>query len=78
MLFRSESLEEADAKMTAGLTPQIIEGIVKLIPDAWLVKDSPFADSNQHRDAYVKYFLSRLEQPHSFVEEAIRARSIPV
>jgi hypothetical protein len=70
------SLLEMDAKMSAQLTPDLIHGIVKLVPDDWLVKDSPFADSNQHREAYVKYFLSRLERPHLFVEEAIRARSL--
>ena len=74
----AESLEEVDSKMTARLNPQLIEDIVRLIPDAWLVKDSPFADSEQHREAYLKYFLSRLERPHLFVEEAIRARSILV
>ena len=70
------SLAEADAKMTGQITPEIIDGIVKLIPDAWLTQDSSFGGSNQHRDAYIEYLLSRLEPPHAFLEEAIHARSL--
>ncbi|MGH9855382.1 MAG: hypothetical protein ACREBD_36570, partial [Blastocatellia bacterium] len=36
------SLREADSKMTGRITPDIIDRIVKLIPDAWLVGDSSF------------------------------------
>ena len=64
--------------MTGRVTPDIIDSIVKLIPDAWLVGDSPFGGSTQHRDAYLEYLLSRLEPPHAFLEEAIRARSLYV
>jgi hypothetical protein len=61
--------------MSERVTPDIIGDIVKLIPDAWLVEDSVFGGSNQHRDAYIEYLLSRLESPRGFLEEAIRARS---
>jgi hypothetical protein len=72
------SLREVDLKMTERITPDIIDSIVKLIPDAWLVGGSSFSGSNQYRDAYIEYLLRRLEQPHVFVEEAIRARSLHI
>ena len=72
------SLQEVDAKMIGRITPDIIEGIVKLIPDTWLVGDSSFGGHNQHRDAYLEYLLRRLEPPHGFLEEAVRARSLSV
>lgn len=77
------SLGEIDSKMAALITPQIIEGIVELIPDSWLapeskLSDSPFGNLNDHREAYVEYLLSRLEPPRAFVEEAIRARSLSI
>ena len=78
LLQFASALREVDAKMTERVTPDIIDSIVKLIPDAWLVGDSPFGGSNQHRDAYMEYLLSRLEPPHVFLEEAIRARSLYV
>src|SRR5437762_12904277 len=83
VLLRSTSplsLREIDSKMTDRITPDIIGGIVKVIPDAWLaaapqVGDSPFAGPDEHRGAYIEYLLSRLKASHVFLEEAIRARS---
>ncbi len=77
------SLREVDSKMTERITPDIMSSIVKLIPGAWLaaesqVVDSPFGGPAEHRDAYIEYLLSRLEAPHVFLEEAIRARSLSV
>jgi hypothetical protein len=71
----ANSLREVDSKIAGRLTQDVINSIVKLIPDAWLVGDSQFNDSNQHRDAYSEYLMSRLEPPRVFLEEAIRARS---
>jgi hypothetical protein len=76
LLRFASSLRDVDSKMIGRVTPDIIDGIVKLIPDAWLIGDSPFGESNRHRDAYTEYLLSRLEAPHVFLEEAIRARSL--
>ena len=73
----SGDLQAVDLKMTERLTPEIIDSIVKLIPDAWLV-ESPFSSSIEHRDAYIEYLLKRLKPPHLFLEEAMRARSVYV
>ena len=45
LLQFASALREVDAKMTGRVTPDIIDSIVKLIPDAWLVGDSPFSGS---------------------------------
>lgn len=74
----ANSLREVDSKIAVRLTQDVIKSIVKLIPDAWLVGDTVFGDSNRHRDAYLEYLMNRLEQPHVFLEEAIRARSLYV
>ena len=74
----ASSLREADSKMTKRITPDIIDRIVKLIPDAWLVGDTSFGGSDQRRDAYIEYMLSRLAASHVFLEEAINARSLYV
>ncbi len=76
LLRFAATLEEADSKMAARVMPDIIDSIVKLIPDAWLVGDSSFGGSSQHRDAYSKYLLGRLEPPRVFLKEAIDARSV--
>jgi len=69
----ASSLREADSKMTGRVTPDIIEHIVKLVPDDWLVGGSSFG---QLRDAYIEYLVRRLEATHIFLEEATRARSL--
>jgi hypothetical protein len=78
LLEFASSLAEADARMTRLISVEIIHGVVGLIPDAWLIGDSPFQGSIQHRAAYAEYLLSRLEQPHAFLEQAIRARTLHV
>jgi hypothetical protein len=77
LLRFASALEEVDSKITEQLTPDLIHSIVALIPDNWLV-DAPFSESSQYRDAYTQYLLKRLEPPHVFLEEAIRARSLDV
>ncbi|HEV8486852.1 MAG TPA: HipA family kinase [Blastocatellia bacterium] len=72
------SLEEVDSKLIRRVTPDTIDSIVKLIPDAWLEKDSLLGGPNEHRDAYVEYLANRLEPPRVFLEEAIRAGSLHV
>jgi hypothetical protein len=74
----ASALHEIDAKMAGRVTPDIIDSVVKLIPDAWLIGDAAFDGSPQQRDAYLEYLLSRLEPPHAFLEEAVRARSLYV
>ncbi|HXH11909.1 MAG TPA: HipA family kinase [Alphaproteobacteria bacterium] len=74
LLPSASALREADTRMAAQLTPEIIDRIVQAIPDAWLVEDSASGESNRRRTTYVEYLRSRLEPPRSFLEEAIRAR----
>jgi hypothetical protein len=76
------SLREIDSKMIARITPGIIGGIVKNIPDGWLAaesqSDSPFDGPAEHRNAYTEYLTRRLAAPNVFLEEAIRARSLSI
>lgn len=76
LLPRAARLAEADAAMTAALDEAQIERIVALIPDGWLADEPGFDSVAGHRAAYRDYFVNRLRQPHAFVEEAVRARSL--
>jgi hypothetical protein len=71
----ASTLREADATRRPRLTPEVIDHIVNLIPDAWLNGEPHFASHSEHRQAYVTYLLSRLEASPIFVEEARNARS---
>lgn len=62
--------------MLGRITREVIERVVKLIPDSWLAGDASLGGSQQQRNVYAEYLVRRLEPPHTFVEEAIRARSL--
>ena len=71
-------LREADARLTAIVTPALVEQIVATIPDAWLEDEPQFATRAEHRQAYVDVLSLRLVAPRAFVEEALRARASAV
>jgi hypothetical protein len=71
-------LAEADLRMSGLITADLLEAIVGLIPQDWIGGDAAFATRAENRDAYTRYLLRRLTQPHAFVQEAIRARSLLV
>jgi hypothetical protein len=68
LLRRAGELTRVDAEMAPLLTPEVIDGILALIPDAWL-EEGP-----AQRIAYRRYLSDRLAAPRAFVEEAVRAR----
>ena len=70
------SLQEIHPKMLARITREVIARVVELIPDSWLVNDTLLGESQQQRKVYTEYLVRRLEPPQSFLEEAIRARSL--
>ena len=72
------ALRDSDAKLSAQLDAPSITKIVSMIPDAWLSGPSPFHSREDWRSAYVQYLVRRLSEPHLFVEEAVRARSLLV
>lgn len=76
LLRFASALEETNAKMIERITADIIDSIVTMIPDSWLVGDSSFGRHDQYRGAYIEYLLRRLESAQDFLEEAIRARSL--
>jgi hypothetical protein len=71
-------LAAAHETMLKSITPQVVRSIVADVPDALLTGDTNFATSAERRAAYEDYLLRRLEPPHAFLEEAIRARSVLV
>jgi hypothetical protein len=78
LLKFASALAEADAAMTARITPALIREIVELVPEAWLASDLAFATPALVREAYVQHLSQRLAAPRAFLEEAQRARSMLV
>ena len=74
----ASALETVDDPMAIMMTESTIREIVELVPDDWMVGNSPFKTTGENREAYVEYLLRRREEPRYFFEEAIRARSVQV
>jgi hypothetical protein len=75
LLRRAGALDAADAAMHARLSPERLEAIVALIPDAWLEAEPGEPPAGEQRTAYTQYLTARLESSRIFVEEAQRARA---
>lgn len=76
LLPLATGLEEADARLTALITSEVIQRIVGLVPESWLVADASAGEAARRRAAYVGYLQRRRETSQLFVEEAIRARAL--
>jgi hypothetical protein len=75
LLPYADALREAHESMLERLTPQLIRSLVALIPDELLAGDAAFATATEFRNAYEGYLLRRLEPPHEFLTEALRAHA---
>jgi hypothetical protein len=75
LLEYASDLAEVDAHLAARLTPDKLADLVQSIPESWIPEDPGFASRSAQREAYLNYFLLRLQSSSVFLREAIRART---
>ncbi len=73
LLSEASLLPEVDKEFTALLTPEIIQSVLALIPDAWLNEDI-FKTSAAQRAAYAQFLNLRIANSANFVNAAQHAR----
>jgi hypothetical protein len=73
LLRKASELDEVDTQFKALLTPEFIQSVVDLIPDAWLT-DRSFETEDEQRQIYAKFLNTRLANSNIFVTEAQHAR----
>ncbi len=78
LLPKATQLAAVDQQFKSLLTPEVIQNIVGLIPDDWLLGDSPFTTVQEHRQAYVQFLETRLAHSHIFTNAADHARTLLV
>jgi len=76
LLPRAGELVAVDTKFRSILTAGRIRSIVSLVPDEWLLTDSPFISTDDHREAYTRFLMLRIANSAIFVKEAQHAREI--
>lgn len=74
LLPQANLLEEVDAELRKLLTPELINEVLNLIPDAWL-DERAFESSRAQREAYALFLNTRIENSSIFVKEAQHARA---
>lgn len=74
LLMKATELETVDAAFRTVLSEELINSIVSLIPDEWLVGESPFESAEKHRQSYGQFLKTRLANSEIFVNEAQHAR----
>jgi hypothetical protein len=62
LLGQAGALGEADARLSALVTPDLLTEVVGQVPDTWLdaAATPGVADAEQHRAAYVSFLTARL------------------
>ncbi len=68
-------LHEVDAVFRPILTPALVSSIVALVPDDWLLFDTPFTTPEENRDAYINFLNTRITHSENFVNAADNARA---
>lgn len=74
LLPAAGSVVDADTRLAQKLNDTVLWSIVNSVPDAWL-PENEIGNAAAQREAYMAYFLARLEGPRPFIEEAERCRS---
>jgi len=76
LLPGASELTATDMKFKSILTEARIRSIVNMVPDEWLLVDSPFTSVDDHRKAYIRFLTLRTANSAIFVKEAQHAREI--
>lgn len=74
LLPQASELEEVDAAFKAILTNELIRSIVSLIPEDWLKDESGQETTEERRQVYSQFLISRVANSEVFVKEAQNAR----
>ncbi len=73
LLPLATELTSVDNSFHELLTKERIRSIVALVPDEWLLSDSPFESATQHREAYIQFLETRFTHSQIFLNEAQHA-----
>ncbi len=68
------AIPDADSALARPLTPDVLSGIVDLVPGEWLNGEPELTDTAKVRAAYVEFLLGRLEEPRRWVQDLEEAR----
>ncbi len=77
LLALADDVEGADRRLAGRVTEAVLDEVLAAVPDGLLLDPliaGEFAGAGQARARYREYLIDRLEEPRSFVAEAIEGR----
>jgi hypothetical protein len=74
LLRKATMLDEVNQEFVKILTPDLIRSIVGLVPEEWLLQETPFGTIEEHREAYSQFLITRVANSKVFVKHAQDAR----
>lgn len=74
LLPQASEIEAVDAEFKAILTDELINSVVALIPEEWLIDESGQETAEERRQVYSQFLISRVANSEVFVKEAQNAR----
>jgi hypothetical protein len=74
LLPRASALKEVDAEFKAILSTSVLQSIINLIPQEWLLWDDSDDTPEIIREVYLQFLLMRVSHSEIFINEAQNAR----
>ena len=74
LLNRATKLDEAAQIITESISRELLEEIISVIPEEWLVEENDMMKPSEKREAYIKVLESRISRIDQLVKEAEDAR----
>jgi hypothetical protein len=75
LLPRATELERVDAEMRAIITPHLIDQVLAMVPEEWILASRDTETATEAREVYLSFLMKRLENSEVFVNEAVDARN---
>lgn len=74
LLNKAARLSHVDDEFRSLLSPDLINAVVKRVPEIWLTDELTFTSTDEHRNAYAQFLNARIANSDFFVKEALHAR----
>lgn len=74
LLPRANELDRVDAEMKALISDELIDYVVGMIPEEWILASRDTEIAQEARDVYASFLKKRLENSNVFLTEANNAR----
>ncbi len=78
LLHRANQLDQAIIEIEKSLSPKVVQSILAVIPDEWLLEESDPTTSQKRREMYSEVLMARLANIDLLAKEATDARKAHV